>query len=153
MKLDVAAATDVGRRRQANEDALALAPELGLYLVADGMGGHKAGKVASEMAAEHALSATQALQGAAASPSEKLRQAVACANREIYNCAQASPELAGMGTTLVAMLASEDRIALAHVGDSRAYLIRANRIRLLTDDHSMTPLSFWMRLRIPRPNR
>ncbi len=137
MNLDVAAATDIGLCRHANEDALALAPELGLYLVADGMGGHKAGKVASELAAEHALSAIQALQGAVASPSEKLRQAVACANREIHQRAGTCPELAGMGTTLVMMLVTEDRIALAHVGDSRAYLIRGNRIRLLTDDHSL----------------
>ena len=137
MNLRAAASTDVGLRRHANEDRYAMAPDLGLYLVADGMGGHRAGQVASEMAAEAAIRAVEALQGAGVSPAEKLRQAVACANREIYAAAQAKPELAGMGTTLVAVLANEERLALAHVGDSRAYLIRNGRIRLLTDDHSV----------------
>lgn len=137
MRLVVAACSDVGLRRQANEDSFATAPELGLYMVADGMGGHRAGKVASELATEHALRAIQALQGAPASPAEKLRQAVSCANREIHQTAQSDSELSGMGTTLVAVLATPDRVALAHVGDSRAYLIRGGRIRQLTDDHSL----------------
>jgi protein phosphatase len=79
----------------------------------------------------------QALEGATISLSEKLRQVVACANREIFSTAQANPEFAGMGTTLVAILASEGRLALAHVGDSRAYLWRGGSIRPLTDDHSL----------------
>jgi protein phosphatase len=137
MKLSTAACSDVGLRRQANEDSYATAPELGLYLVADGMGGHKAGRVASEMATEHALRAVEALQGATASPAEKLRQAVSCANREIHRRAESDSDLSGMGTTLVAILATQERVALAHVGDSRAYLVRAGRIRQLTDDHSL----------------
>jgi len=135
--LRAAASTDVGRRRQANEDRYAMAPDLGLYLVADGMGGHRAGQVASEMAAECAIRAVEALQGATVSLAEKLRHAVACANREIHNAAMREPELRGMGTTLVAVLLSDERLALAHVGDSRAYLVRNGRIRLLTDDHSV----------------
>lgn len=137
MVLRAAASTDVGRRRPANEDRYAMAPDLGLYLVADGMGGHRAGQVASEMAAESAIRAVEALQGAAVSPAEKLRHAVACANREIHNAALHDDELRGMGTTLVAVLVGDERLALAHVGDSRAYLIRGDRIRLLTDDHSV----------------
>ena len=137
MRLSTAACSDVGLRRQANEDSYVTAPGLGLYLVADGMGGHKAGKVASEMATEHAVRAVEALQGATASPAEKLRQAVSCANREIHQRAQSDTDLSGMGTTLVAVLTTPDRVALAHVGDSRAYLIRGGRIRLLTDDHSL----------------
>jgi protein phosphatase len=137
MILRAAAATDVGRRRRVNEDRYAMAPDLGLYLVADGMGGHKAGQIASQLAAEAALRAVETLQGGTVSLSEKLRHAVACANREIFSQAQIQPELAGMGTTLVALLAGEGRAALAHVGDSRAYLIRGGRIRLLTDDHSL----------------
>jgi len=137
MILRAAARTDVGLRRRVNEDRYAMAPELGLYLVADGMGGHTAGQVASQLAAEAALRAIEALQGGSVSPAEKLRHAVACANREIHSQARMQPELAGMGTTLVALLASEGRAALAHVGDSRAYLLRGGRIRQLTDDHSL----------------
>lgn len=137
MILRATASTHVGMRRRVNEDRYALAPDLGLYLVADGMGGHTAGQVASELAAETALRTVRTLQAAAVSPAEKLRHAVACANREIYATSQIQPELAGMGTTLVALLATGDRVALAHVGDSRAYLIRNGRIRCLTDDHSL----------------
>lgn len=137
MILRAAASTHVGRRRQANEDRYAMAPDLGLYLVADGMGGHRAGQVASEMAAEASIRAVEALQGAEVSLAEKLRHAVACANREIHTAAHHEPELRGMGTTLVAVLLGEERLALAHVGDSRAYLVRNERIRLLTDDHSV----------------
>ena len=137
MILRAAARTDVGLRRRGNEDRYAMVPQLGLYLVADGMGGHTAGQLASQLAAEGALRAIETLQGGGVSLTEKLRHAVACANREIYTHAQAQPELAGMGTTLVGLLAGEGRAALAHVGDSRAYLVRQGRIRLLTDDHSL----------------
>jgi len=135
--LRAAASTDVGLRRRINEDRYALAPELGLYLVADGMGGHTAGQVASELAADAALQAIRALEGASASLAEKLRYAVASANRAIYTMAREKPELAGMGTTLVCLLSGQGRAALAHVGDSRAYLVRGERIRQLTDDHSI----------------
>jgi serine/threonine protein phosphatase PrpC len=101
------------------------------------MGGHTAGQVASELAAQAAVSALGTLMDASASLTEKLRYSVAAANREILSTAQAKPELSGMGTTLVALLASPERIALAHVGDSRAYLVRGGRIRQLTDDHSL----------------
>jgi protein phosphatase len=137
MPMQAAARTDVGRRRRANEDSFALAPGLGLYLVADGMGGHTAGQVASQLAAQGAVRALETLEDATASLTEKLRYAVAAANREIFSAAQEKPHLAGMGTTLVALLAGGERIALAHVGDSRAYLVRNGRIRQLTDDHSL----------------
>ena len=137
MILRAAANSDTGLCRAANEDCYAAVPELGLYLVADGMGGHRAGQVASRLAAEAAVNALKTLQGAAASLTEKLRYAVAAANREVFATAQAKPELTGMGTTLVALLACGERIALAHVGDSRAYLIRGGKIRQLTDDHSL----------------
>ncbi|MCP4037906.1 MAG: Stp1/IreP family PP2C-type Ser/Thr phosphatase [bacterium] len=137
MILQASAATDVGLRRRVNEDRYALVPDLGLYLVADGMGGHKAGQLASQLAAEAAVRAAQALEGAPVSLAERLRQVVACANREIFATSEAQPEYAGMGTTLVAILASEGRLALAHVGDSRAYLVRGGHIRPLTDDHSL----------------
>lgn len=126
-----------GLRRRENEDRYALAPELGLFVVADGMGGHTAGQIASQLACDTALRAIHALEGAPVSPAEKLRQAAACANHAIFEEAQRKPDLTGMGTTLVALLASGNRMALAHVGDSRAYLIRAGQMRRLTDDHSL----------------
>jgi protein phosphatase len=137
MIVRAAAGTNVGRRRRINEDRYAIAPELGLFLVADGMGGHTAGQVASELAAQAALREVGTLQGAPVSLAEKLRSAVGSANRSIFEAARERPELAGMGTTLVALLAHEGRVALAHVGDSRAYLVRGGRIRQLTDDHSV----------------
>jgi protein phosphatase len=137
MHMRATALSDVGQRRAANEDRYALAADLGLYLVADGMGGHTAGQVAAELAAQAAVDALRTLVDASASLAEKLRYAVAAANREIFATARAKPALQGMGTTLVALLVGEERIALAHVGDSRAYLIRGGRIRQLTDDHSL----------------
>ena len=137
MILRAAVRSDVGLRRRANEDCYALVAESGLYLVADGMGGHTAGQVASELAAEAAVGALQALEDATASLAEKLRYAVAAANREVFTTSQRNAKLNGMGTTLVALLAGEERIALAHVGDSRAYLVRGGKIRQLTDDHSL----------------
>jgi protein phosphatase len=137
MILRSAARTDVGLRRRANEDRFAIAAHLGLYLVADGMGGHTAGQVAADLAAQSAVRALETLEAAEASLTEKLRYSVAAANREIFGTAQEKPHLAGMGTTLVALLAGGKRIALAHVGDSRAYLIRGGKIRQLTDDHSL----------------
>ena len=137
MILQSAARSDVGRRRRANEDCFAIAAEQGFFLVADGMGGHAAGQLASSLAAEAAVKALQILDGSEATLTEKLRCSVAAANREIHAAVQAKPELSGMGTTLVSLLAVEGRVALAHVGDSRAYLIRGGRIRQLTDDHSI----------------
>lgn len=137
MILRAAASSDVGLRRKVNEDRYAVSPELGLYLVADGMGGHTAGQVASELAARAALEAIQAQAGVATSLAEKLRYAVAAANHAIVSLAIERPEYSGMGTTFVSILAGGGRAALAHVGDSRAYLVRGGRIRQLTDDHSI----------------
>lgn len=137
MILQASAATDVGMRRRVNEDRYALVPDLGLYLVADGMGGHKAGQLASQLAAEASVRTAGALEGTDLGLADKLREIVSSANHEIFSMAQGHPEYSGMGTTLVAMLASAGRIALAHVGDSRAYLIRDGAIRPLTNDHSL----------------
>lgn len=137
MILRAAARSDVGLRRRSNEDRFALVHEHGFYLVADGMGGHTAGQVASQLAAEAATRAIHALEGASATPCEKLRMVMAAANRAIFLAAQRQPEYAGMGTTVVAVLAAGERAALAHVGDSRAYLVRRGKIRQLTDDHSI----------------
>jgi protein phosphatase len=137
MILRTAAHTDVGLRRRGNEDRFAIDPELGLCLVADGMGGHSAGQVASELAATTVLTSLRERKGSDASASEKLRCALEDANRAIYQAARQNSLYSGMGTTIVALLVEGERAALAHVGDSRAYRVRGGRIRQLTDDHSV----------------
>jgi len=136
MILRAAARSDVGRRRRTNEDRHGEDPTLGLFLVADGMGGHTAGQVASGIAIEAMLEAVRAYS-AGGSLTERLRGAVARANEQIFHAAVVRPELSGMGTTLVALLVAGGRAAVAHVGDSRVYRVRAGRIRQLTDDHSL----------------
>ncbi len=136
MTLRAAARTDVGRRRRTNEDRFGSDPSLGLFLVADGMGGHTAGQVASKIAIDAMQGALRTETGGA-SLIERLRSAVALANETIFRAAVAQPELAGMGTTLVALLVQGGRAAVAHVGDSRVYRVRGGRIRQLTDDHSL----------------
>ena len=132
-----AALSDVGRKRRANEDSYSVEPELGLYLVADGMGGHKAGQVASRLAVQSAVASIETSGGSSASLTDRLATAVSAANREIFTQARSLPELRGMGTTFVAAMTGEGCVAFAHVGDSRAYLIRGGGIRQLTDDHSV----------------
>ncbi|RMG45880.1 MAG: Stp1/IreP family PP2C-type Ser/Thr phosphatase [Acidobacteria bacterium] len=136
MTLRAAGRTDRGRVRPHNEDSLLVDPKRAVAAVADGMGGHAAGEVASRLAVE-ALdeTLTEAPRDADAVP-ELLRRAVAEANRRIAETIREHPEYHGMGTTLVAAVWAGDRLFVAHVGDSRAYLIRDGRIRQLTTDHS-----------------
>jgi serine/threonine protein phosphatase PrpC len=140
----------VGRKRHHNEDSLLCNNELGLFAVADGMGGHLGGERASRMAVEilerEIEKARQ--EGLLAAPTREiahgqphpirtlLRRAVVEADRNIYETAMANPALAGMGTTLTVLLFSGDQVHMGHVGDSRAYLYRDGRARQLTEDHS-----------------
>jgi serine/threonine protein phosphatase PrpC len=137
MILRTAAHTDVGLRRRGNEDSHALDATLGLCLVADGMGGHSAGQVASRLAADAVVNALRESKGAEGTLAEKLRDAIEAANHEIYAASRQKSEHMGMGTTVVALLVEGDRGAIAHVGDSRVYRVRGGRIRQLTDDHSI----------------
>jgi protein phosphatase len=137
MILRTAAHTDVGLRRRGNEDRYALEPQLGLCLVADGMGGHSAGQVASGLAAEAVVAALRENKGEGATTAEKLRGAIEEANHAIYTASRQKNEYTGMGTTVVALLVEGERAAIAHVGDSRAYRVRGGKIRQLTDDHSI----------------
>jgi PPM family protein phosphatase len=134
MNFRVGARTDVGRVREGNEDAfLAEDP---LFAVADGMGGHQGGEVASQLALETLgrISGQPTPDGDAA---PQLAETVREANQAVLDKASSDPGLAGMGTTLTAVLAARDRIFLAHAGDSRAYLLRDGELSRLTKDHTV----------------
>jgi serine/threonine protein phosphatase PrpC len=123
--------TDTGRHRRGNEDSsYARAP---VFALADGMGGAAAGEVASRIAIE----AFEAGLPPSGSAEERLAVVVQRANREIFDRAQSDQRLDGMGTTLTAVLLDSTNIALAHVGDSRAYRLRAGELTRLTEDHSL----------------
>jgi PPM family protein phosphatase len=129
--VEVSGRTDIGLTRRRNEDALHVGRHL--VVVADGLGGHVSGEVASAAAVE----AIRAFDRPAA-PDElvgRLARAVAEANAALRRRIEAEPELAGMGTTLVALTWSGSTAVLAHVGDSRAYLLRDGRLAQLTEDH------------------
>ncbi len=135
--------SDVGRVRQLNEDAVAFVvpPEggsadarTGLMLVADGMGGHSAGEVASAIAAEVVRRCVFELEGGAA---DVLATAFTAANQAIFDYGTSHPECAGMGTTCTALAIRDDSIFLAHVGDSRAYLLRGGALRQLSEDQTL----------------
>jgi protein phosphatase len=135
--------TDVGRRRGHNEDAFLVMPEAGLFAVADGLGGHASGEVASRMAVEELARAWETADpghdpASVAHQEARLREAIAAANRAIHDRSRASATPAGMGTTLVAGCFVEGGpLLVAHVGDSRAYLFRQGALRRLTEDHSL----------------
>jgi protein phosphatase len=141
MKIDVQGVSDIGLRRSQNEDQLAwwISPDGGdpaaVVVVADGMGGANAGEIASQLAVTRILEGARSL-GPDAGPPE-LRHVIEEANRVVHQESLAHPERHGMGTTCTAVLVV-DRVAIvAHVGDSRAYLIRGSTIRQLTRDHSL----------------
>jgi serine/threonine protein phosphatase PrpC len=122
--------TDPGLKRGGNEDALLVEPPL--YAVADGMGGHRAGEIASRVAVDALL--TDAPRRA---DSKSLGRAVRTANRAVIEAAEKSRTRAGMGTTLTAVMVDGTHLAVAHVGDSRAYLLHEGALQQLTEDHSM----------------
>ncbi len=142
MKITGWPVTDVGRKREHNEDSFLCNDELGLYAVADGMGGHLGGERASRMAVEILEREVQARlpPGGPTRPAETVSQALrdstGLASRAIFESAQGDPEHAGMGTTLTALYFHDSMLTVCHVGDSRAYLYRDGRARQLTEDHS-----------------
>ncbi len=140
-RLSAAVRIDRGLVRKNNEDAVRLLSEDGVVVLADGMGGHKAGEVASEMAVQRIADflVDQLQQGADDSNPVQawLPQAVAEANRAIFEMSQQFITHTGMGTTVVAGLFTRNRLFYAHLGDSRLYLLRNGRLTLLTRDHTM----------------
>lgn len=128
-------ATDVGRTRQVNQDAQLVADDLQLWAVADGMGGHQGGEVASELAVTHLRRSYELGESRSV---DALLDAAAGANSAVYDASREDPELAGMGTTLVAMARTDDdELAYVSVGDSRIYLFRDGELSRLTVDHSL----------------
>lgn len=134
-----AADSDVGRVRAQNEDAYSADQERGLFVVADGMGGHAAGEVASRLAVRAATEglATLAADASLEEALDRVQAAIADANRAILIEGRAHPDQAGMGTTATVLLVSpRGWYVVGHVGDSRAYLVRDGEARRLTEDHT-----------------
>ena len=126
--------TDKGLVRKENEDAFCIEEDLGLLAIADGMGGHASGEVASKMAIEILK---ESLEKEGQPLPGRLSSGVKLANRTIYEAAQSQSQLNGMGTTLTALQLNGNRLSIAHIGDSRAYLIRGGVIEQITDDHTI----------------
>ena len=136
-------ATDTGRARSNNEDAVALEESAALAVLADGMGGYNAGEVASTMATsfiKNELGRWLEEAGTNATDADVRRALDICvdnANRAIFNAANSNPQYAGMGTTLVVAVFRDHRLLMGHVGDSRGYRLRAGRLTQITRDHSL----------------
>lgn len=148
MKVLQAGLSDVGRKREHNEDSFVVVPEDHLYVVADGMGGHAAGEVASRIAVNAIADFIASTRKDAeitwpyeydttlSVASNRLKTAIRLANQKIIDTIAQRRELEGMGTTLVSILLSEGVACVGHVGDSRAYLARDGQLAQLTGDHS-----------------
>ncbi|MDW8250782.1 MAG: Stp1/IreP family PP2C-type Ser/Thr phosphatase [Myxococcales bacterium] len=149
VRLEAAGKTDPGRIREQNEDSILLAPELQLFLVCDGMGGHATGHIASKLAVKsihNFFEATAQIpldepphldDGDASAEGRRLASAIRKANRDIYEISTSHEGHKGMGSTVVALHIHEDTAILAHTGDSRCYLLRDGELRRLTRDHSL----------------
>jgi PPM family protein phosphatase len=146
--LELASCTDPGMVRSHNEDSIAADAAHGLVVLADGMGGYNAGEVASGMATtvlitemQHALAKARPYDIDQRTHQEiakrLVREQVLKANTSIYQAAQSQPQYAGMGTTLVVCLFFDNRVLVAHLGDSRVYLSREGSLRQVTRDHSL----------------
>ena len=149
LRVEVAGDTNVGRKRNHNEDSFAIIGEHGLYVVADGMGGHASGEVASRMAVDtlkEFFAATAddpertwpyKMDRTKGYEENRLITGIKLANLRIYEAAQRDARRRGMGTTIVSIFTVEDGLYVAHVGDSRVYRIRDEKIEQLTEDHSL----------------
>lgn len=149
MRIVSGGVTDLGRVRTNNEDCFRIVEPLNLFVLSDGMGGEAHGEVASALAVETIVKYCMGPQGDAAVPSgvtfepswsektKRLTAAVHLANKSIYESAEAHPEQHGMGATLTAAWVDGSRLSVAHVGDSRLYLLRAGTLQQLTSDHSL----------------
>jgi len=136
MLMEVAALTDVGRVRSANEDSYRVCVEAGFFVVCDGMGGAAAGEVASQTAVTAMVDGICNPQ-TVDDPRKALETHIVEANRRVFSRSEHEPSWHGMGTTLVSLLVREGRVWIAHVGDSRCYRLRADALERMTQDHSL----------------
>jgi protein phosphatase len=149
LKVEVAGETNVGMKRTHNEDNFSILEDSGLYIVADGMGGHASGEVASKMAVDamkEFFAATSSdpertwpykMDRSKGYEENRLITGIKLANLRIYESAQRESRQRGMGTTIVTIFAVEDGVYIAHVGDSRVYRLRDGKLEQLTEDHSL----------------
>ncbi len=145
MRLKSFGLSDIGLERQNNEDVWASIPELGFFALADGMGGHKGGEVAAKEAINFLLDEVRGIKSTDCMEIViEMRHAIEKANHLIYQMGQKSEELTGMGTTLCCLFWTVEFIVYAHIGDSRIYRHKMNRLELLTQDHSL--LARWRAL-------
>jgi protein phosphatase len=157
-----AARTDVGRVRDHNEDVYLMRPDLGLFMVCDGMGGYSAGEIAASIAAESAEEFFESCrrdpngtwpfkaEEALGEEGSRLTVALKLANQRIRLAAQGDPRKHNMGTTAVGVFLEQDRTYVAHAGDSRAYIFRDGQLKAVTADHSL--LGEFIRNQHPTPD-
>jgi PPM family protein phosphatase len=149
LRIQTGARTDLGRVRKNNEDSYQIESELRLFVLSDGMGGEAHGEVASNLAVQAIVTHCQQAENSRATPifgdpqpdvserTNRLASAIHLANRKVFEMASANPEQKGMGATIVAAWMEGQKLSIAHVGDSRAYLLRAGTLEQLTADHSL----------------
>lgn len=137
MHIEFGIHTHKGRVRGSNEDSYAANPKSKIFVVADGMGGHAAGEIASQIAAATVEEMVGSRRHSGEELEETLRVAAQEANSRIYETQRKKPELAGMGSTLTMLSFRDGMYYIAHVGDSRAYLLRDDGLEQLTRDHSL----------------
>jgi serine/threonine protein phosphatase PrpC len=149
LRIEAGARTDLGRVRKNNEDCYEVQPTLNLYVLSDGMGGEAHGEVASALAVQTIMTHCQQAENSHSTPTfgepkpdvsertNRLASAIHLANRKVFEMASANAGHKGMGATIVAAWIEGQKLSLAHVGDSRAYLLRAGSLDQLTADHSL----------------
>ncbi len=147
-KIAILGLTDIGMVRKKNEDAIGFDSALGLVVLADGMGGHRGGEVASGLTVDSVISSVQknlpAIEPGQIDPDSGfsheslcIQEAVESANQIVFKTAEANPDHRGMGTTIVVLQFYNNTLSLAHIGDSRCYRFRSSKLEQLTKDHSL----------------
>ena len=152
MQFSSAASSHVGQVRDENQDAFLVRDDVGLYVVADGMGGHQGGQTASRLAVQ-AVGDSFAAALSQTDPAAMLQSAIHAACAAVFEAASQDPALQGMGTTLTTLWVQGAKAFVGHVGDSRCYLVRQGQIAQITDDHSLVNEQIKLGLMTPEEAR